>query len=67
MPRSHVVLLNTVEGRELVKKTCRKSGISIAILEDLISAEADQQGKMRKAGLWDDFDQIFDGVSQGER
>lgn len=32
----------------------------IGVLEDLIEAELDQQGKKRKAGLWEEFERIFD-------
>jgi len=59
VPRNVVVLLNSDEGRGLVRKKCRAAGISIRVLEELIEAELDQQGKMRKAGLWDEFDRVF--------
>ncbi|MGE3424883.1 MAG: hypothetical protein AB7N24_22775 [Dehalococcoidia bacterium] len=60
MPRNIVVLLNSEEGRALVKQKCRAAGIKISMLEELIEAELDQQGKMRKAGLWEEFDRILD-------
>lgn len=60
MPRNIVVLLNSEEGRALVKQKCRAAGIKIGTLEELIEAELDQQGKMRKAGLWEEFDRILD-------
>lgn len=66
MPRNHVVLLNSPEGRDLVKKACRKAGVTLRTLEQLITAEAGQQGKMRKAGLWEEFDAILDEAQQGE-
>jgi hypothetical protein len=59
------VLLNSEEGRALVKTKCRAAGIPISMLEGLIEAELEQQGKMRKAGLWEEFDRIFD-VTDGE-
>ncbi|MGE0117032.1 MAG: hypothetical protein AB7S71_09375 [Dongiaceae bacterium] len=60
MPRNIVVLLNSEEGRALVKSKCRAAGMRIGVLEDLIEAELDQQGKKRKAGLWEEFERIFD-------
>lgn len=60
MSRNIVVLLNSDEGRALVRKKCRAAGIRIAVLEELIEAELGQQGKMRKAGLWEEFDRILD-------
>ena len=66
MPRNIVVLLNSEEGRSLVKKKCRSGGIRIGVLEDLIEAELDQQGKKRKAGLWEEFDRILDTIAPEE-
>ncbi len=66
MPRNQVVLLNTKEGRELARKACRKAGITLRTLEQLLAAEADQQGKLRKRGLKADFDEIFDEASSGD-
>lgn len=62
MPRNVVVLLNSEEGRALVRKKCRAAGIRIGVLEELIEAELDQQGKKRKAGLWDEFERILDSA-----
>lgn len=62
MPRNIVVLLKSEEGRSLVKKKCRAAGMRISLIEDLIEAELNQQGKMRKAGLWGEFDRIFDSL-----
>lgn len=67
MPRNVVVLLNSEEGRSLVKKKCRAAKVQISMLEELIEAELDQQGKKRKAGLGDEFDRIFDEASPEER
>lgn len=65
MPRNIVVLLNSEEGRALVRRKCRTAGIKIGVLEELIEAELDQQGKKRKAGLWvDEFDRIFDAMEE---
>ncbi len=60
MPRNIVVLLNTEGGRGLVRHKCRTIGLHIGTFERLIEAELDQQGKQRKRGLWEEFDQILD-------
>lgn len=60
MPRNVVVLLSTEDGRDLVKRICTEAGIRVSTFEQLVTAELDQQGKQRKAGLWEDFDQILD-------
>lgn len=60
MPGNTVVLLDTDDGRQLVRKKCEDAGISMAVFEALVNAEIEQQGKMRKAGLWDEFDRVFD-------
>lgn len=67
MPRSIVVLLNSEEGRTLVKSKCRAAGMRIGVLEELIEAELDQQGKKRKAGLWEEFERIFDEAAPEEQ
>jgi len=63
VPRNIVVLLNGEEGRRLVREKCRAAGISVRVLEELIEAELEQLGKKRKAGLWGEFDRIFDEMS----
>ncbi len=60
MSRNVVVLLNSDDGRALVRSKCRAAGIKIGMLEDLIEAELDQQGKRRKRGLFEEFDRILD-------
>ncbi|MCO6415213.1 hypothetical protein JYK14_03355 [Siccirubricoccus sp. KC 17139] len=61
------MLLNSEEGRALVRKKCRAAGIRIGVLEELIEAELDQQGKRRKAGLWEEFDRILDEAAPEEQ
>jgi hypothetical protein len=61
------VLLNSEEGRTLVKSKCRAAGMRIGVLEELIEAELDQQGKKRKAGLWEEFERIFDEAAPEEQ
>jgi hypothetical protein len=66
MASNAVTVLNSDEGRALVRKKCRAAKIPIAVLEELIEAELDQQGKKRKAGLWDEIDRILDDLDPAE-
>lgn len=60
MPKNVIVLLNTDEGRALVRRKCRAARLRIATFEQLLEAELDQQGKKRKRGLWEEFDRVLD-------
>lgn len=66
MSRNVVVLLNSGDGRKLVRRRCKEAGVQMADLEQLIEAEVEQLGKKRKAGLWEEFDRIFDGLDGEE-
>ena len=66
MHRNTVVLLNTDEGRTLVQKKCQHIGLKMSGFEQLVEAELDQQGKQRKAGIWDSFDQILEEAFDSE-
>lgn len=54
------MILDSKEGRELVRRKCRQIRLKISNFERLVNAELDQQGKRRKAGLWEEFDEILD-------
>lgn len=60
MAKNVVVLLNSEDGRSLVRRKCRAAKLKISTFELLVDAELDQQGKQRKAGIWDEFDRILD-------
>lgn len=47
------------EGRELLKRRCRELKVPINVLEALVEAELKQVGKMRKRGLYEEFDEIL--------
>ena len=51
MPRNVVVLLNSDEGRRLVRSKCRAAGIKLPTFERLVEAELDRQGMMRGSVL----------------
>jgi hypothetical protein len=66
MPRKLVVLLDNQDGRKLVKNACKQHGLGFPEFEELIDAEVAQTGKQRRAGLWDDFDDILDRIQTDE-
>ena len=59
MANTGVVLLDSDTGRQIVKRHCRHDKISITVIEDLIAAEMEQAGKLRKRGMYERFDEIF--------
>ena len=66
MPRNVVVLLDNADGRAMIKKSCKESGLLFAEFEELVQMEVDQTGKQRRAGLWDSFDDILDRIQLDE-
>jgi hypothetical protein len=59
-------MLNTEAGCRLAARKCKEIKIQLETFERLIEAELDQQGKKRKAGLWDEFDKILDEAADEE-
>ena len=57
---STVVLLETAEGRALVERICKAKGVPMDIFEDLLAEEIDNQGRGRRHGLWQRYDEILD-------
>lgn len=66
MSGNAVVLLNKEEGRKLARDRCKKAGLSLAVLEELITEEVERRGMKRKASLWVEFDRIFDSMLEPE-
>lgn len=66
MPRNVVVLLDNAEGRAMIKDACKASGLHFAEFVELVQSEVEQTGKMRRAGLWDSFDDILDRIQLDE-
>jgi hypothetical protein len=61
MPKNVVTLLHPDgNGRASAKRLCRKHGLRYAEFEELVEAEVQQTGKLRKRGLSDQFDDILD-------
>lgn len=59
MSASIVVLMRSEKGRQLAREKCKAAGLGMQVLERLIELELDQAGKLKKHGLWQDFDEIF--------
>ena len=62
MPNGHVVLLRSEAGRRLVRSKCKHAGLDPSVLDQLIAVEMDQQGKLRKRGITEAFNEIFDSI-----
>jgi hypothetical protein len=57
-------LLEKGEGRELLKKYCRDLGVSVQVIEQLVRVELDQVGRVRRRGMFDQFDEILGAVAE---
>lgn len=61
-----ISLLEKGEGRELLKKYCRKIGVSVRLIEELVRVELDQIGRVRRRGLNDQFDELLSEEDDAE-
>jgi hypothetical protein len=50
-------------GREALKRACRAAKIPIGAIDQLIDAELEQVGRLRKRGLKERFDQILGEIT----
>lgn len=66
MADTGVVLFDSRIGRRILKDACLKENIQITTIEDLIVAELEQTGKLRKRGLYERFDEIIDNELSDE-
>jgi glyceraldehyde-3-phosphate dehydrogenase/erythrose-4-phosphate dehydrogenase len=68
MAETGVVLLDSNIGRKILREACNKEKIQITTIEELVIAEMEQIGKLRKRGLYDRFDEIIDAeiCNEGE-
>lgn len=55
-----IALLEKGQGRDLLRKICLKHKIPMSLVEELVRAELEQVGKLRKRGLADRFTEIID-------
>lgn len=66
MTTKGIVLLESGPGREALKRQCRRIKFKVDAFEALVEAELEQVGKVRKRGLWEKFDEIFNEAMGGE-
>ncbi len=62
MSRNVVMLLDNPDGKAMIKKACKNNQMHFVEFKELVKAEVQQVGKQRRAGLWDDFDDILDRI-----
>jgi hypothetical protein len=55
-----IALLEKGQGRDLLRKICLKHKVPIRMVEELVKAELEQVGKLRKRGLSERFTEIID-------
>ena len=55
-----IPLFDQGDARDALKKRCREAKIPIKLLEDLVEAEIEQFGKLRKHGLRGRFNELLD-------
>jgi hypothetical protein len=58
-----ISLLEKGEGRELLKKHCRKVGLPVRVIEELVRIELDQVGRVRRRGMFDRFDDVLSNLT----
>ena len=66
MAANIVVLFQSENGQRLVREKCKAAGLDKRVLEQLINAELDHSGKLRKRGINTDFDDIFGALDEDE-
>ena len=66
MATNIVVLLQSENGRRLVREKCKAAGLDVSVLEQLIHTELDHSGKLRKRGINEGFDGIFGTLDEEE-
>ncbi len=64
MATNVVVLLQSENGRRLVRRKCAEAGLDIMVLERLVHVELAHMGKMRKRGITQDFDEVFSELDE---
>ena len=62
MARNHVALFESESGRELIHSKCKDANLDINVLKDLIDIEYQQIGKLKKRGITESLNEIFDTI-----
>lgn len=61
-----IKLIERGHGSDLLKKRCREIGVPVQIIRNLVAAELEQVGKLRKRGLAERFDEILGELVDAE-
>ena len=62
MENSKVILFHSETGQQLVRSKCKELKLDPSVLKQLIAVEINQQGKLKKRGITDDFNEIFNNI-----
>lgn len=57
-------LLRTPEGQELLERLSRDRGIDPSVVDELLEAIDEHAGMLRRRGLYQKFDAVFDKARQ---
>ncbi|MCY4309188.1 MAG: hypothetical protein OXC57_13090 [Rhodobacteraceae bacterium] len=62
MPNGKVVLFHSEEGQKLINYKCKSAKLDSSVLKQLIAVEIEQQGKLKKRGITESFNEIFNSI-----
>lgn len=60
MPREYVTLFASKDGQSLLREHCRRVGLKVASLRQLVEEVIEKDSMARRAGLRQAFDDILD-------
>lgn len=60
MAREYVTLFASKEGQALLRRHCRRMGLPIADLRQLVEEVIEKDSMAKRAGLWQAFDDILE-------
>lgn len=60
MPREYVTLFASKDGQPLLRKHCRRVGLEVSSLRQLVDEVIEKDSMAKRAGLWQAFDDILD-------
>jgi hypothetical protein len=60
LAREYVTLFASKEGQALLRRHCRRMGLPIADLRQLVEEVIEKDSMAKRAGLWQAFDDILD-------
>jgi hypothetical protein len=60
LAREYVTLFASKDGQSLLRKHCRRVGLEVASLRQLVDEVIEKDSMAKRAGLWQAFDDILD-------